>query len=76
MKLVTATMTKQELLEAIEECRAELDFRRNEEKRKLIADFENAFFALKDASIKIRYTDETQEAWRIILDDVDCFEFE
>lgn len=76
MKLVTTSMTKQELLDIIEECQAELDFRRDEEKKKLVADFENAFFALKNANIKIQYTDETQEAWGIILDDVDCFEFE
>lgn len=76
MKLVTASMTKQELLDAIEECQAELDFRRNEEKRKLITDFENAFFAMKDAHIAIRYTDGTQGAYGILIDDIDCFEFE
>lgn len=76
MKFATASMSGKELREMIEECQAELDFRRDEEKKKLVADFENALFALKDAGIKIRYTDETQEAWRIIIDDIDCFEFD
>ena len=76
MKLVTASMSGKELREIIEDCQAELDFRRDEEKRKLIADFENAFFALKNANIKIRYTDDEQEAWRILLNDVECFDFE
>lgn len=75
MKLVTTNMSEKELREIMEDCQAELDFRRNEEKRKLITDFENAFFALKNASIAIRYSDDEQEAYRILLDDIDCFEF-
>lgn len=75
MKLVTASMSGKELREMIEECQAELDFRRDEEKKKLVADFENAFFALKDGGIKIRYSDETQEVYRILIDDVGRFEF-
>ena len=75
MKLVTASMTKQELLDIIEECQAELNFRRKEEKEKLITNFNNAFNALKDANIIIRYSDYEQEAYRIILDDIDCFDF-
>lgn len=75
MTLVTTSMTKEELLNTIEDCQAELDFRRKEEKIKLIKDFENAFCALKDAHIKIRYTDYQQDAYRILIDDVDNFEF-
>ena len=75
MKLVTASMTKQELLDIIEECQAELEFRREEEKKELITNFNNAFNALKDANIIIRYSDYEQEAYRIVLDDIDCFDF-
>ena len=75
MKLVTTSMTKEELLDTIEECQAELDFRNREEKKELIMDFKAAFFALQDAHIKIRYSDSEQEAYRILIDDVDCFEF-
>lgn len=75
MNLITDTMTKEELLNVIEECKAELEFRRKEEKVKLIKNFENAFCALKDAHITIRYTDYEQEVYRILLDDIDNFEF-
>lgn len=75
MNLVTDIMTKEELLNIIEECQAELELRRKEEKAKLIEDFENAFSALVDAHISIRYTDYQQEVYRILLDDINNFEF-
>lgn len=76
MKFITATMTKEELLNVIEDCQAELNLRKEEEKTKLISDFENAFYALKDAHIDIRYTDYQQEAYKILIDDMDNFDFD
>lgn len=75
MKLVTNAMTKTELFDIIERCQAELDSRKREEKAKLIESFQKAYFALKDADIKIRYSDYEQEAYRILLDDFENFEF-
>ena len=75
MKFALTAMTKEEILNIIQDCQAELDSRKKEEKMKLIKNFENAFFALLDANIKIRYSDYEQEADRILLDDIDCFEF-
>lgn len=76
MKIMTNSMTEKELLDAIEDCQAELEFRKKEIKAKLIKDFENAFLALEDAHIKVRYTDYEQEAYRIFIGDVDNFEFD
>lgn len=76
MKFALTDMTKEEILDIIQDCQAELDSRRKEEKIKLIRDFENAFFALKNAEITIRYTDYEQEADRILIDNITHFEFD
>lgn len=75
MKFALTAMTKEEILDIIQDCQAELNSRRKEEKMKLVKNFETAFYALWDANITIRYTDDEQEVDKILLDDIDCFEF-
>ncbi len=75
MKLVTSTMTRRELVGIIEQCQAELDSRKKQEQEELIENFQRAYFALKDRDIKIRYDDYKQEAYRILLNDWENFEF-
>lgn len=76
MKFALTAMTKEEILNIIQDCQAELVSRQKEEKMKLIKNFKNAFFALKDARIAIWYTDEKQEVFELLVDDFDNFEFD
>lgn len=76
MKFTLTAMTKEEILDIIQDCQAELVSRQKEEKMKLIKNFKNAFFALKDARTTIWYTDEKQEVFELLLDDFDNFEFD
>jgi hypothetical protein len=68
-------MTDKELQAVIVECEKEMQYRRKQFREKLITNFKDAFCALIENGISIRYSDYEQEAERIYIHDVDEFEF-
>lgn len=63
-----------ELIRFVQMANAELTRRKNEERERLITEFRKAWGALKDAGIRVTYSEEYDEI--TFLDDWDGFSFD
>ena len=75
MEFNASKMTNEELQVIIVKCEQEMQSRKKQRNETLIKNFKEAFCALRENYICLRYTDEEQEVYRAYIEDFDGFEF-
>jgi len=74
-KIIISELTDEELLNLIVDCKAEITNRKDQQGKKLIDDFKKAFQALTDNNIVVRFSNEQEDIYRVLAENIYQFDF-